>query len=138
MFGLDDVTAGSPAVEPTGVRVSVALDWDALEPGVQIDLESRADGAAPLDSPEFRAWVAGAVHGVRFALGHAHSMPCVVSVIELAVGPEGATATHVAAAAAFAVWEALQVEPAPETLASIHARVAESRGRELGWLPAFG
>lgn len=138
MFGQNDVAAGSPAIDSSGVRVTVALDWDALEPGVQIDLETHADGAAATDSPEFRAWVAGVVHGVRYALGHAHSMPCVVRVVELAVGPEGATSMHVAAAASFAVWEALGVSPAPEALASIHARVAESRERELGWLPDLG
>jgi len=127
------MSAGAPALEPEGVRVGVRFDWDALEPGVLVDLV--ADGpAAPLDSPEFHAWVRGAVHGVHFALGRVTCMPCVVHVVELSVGVANATAMHVAAAAAFAVWEGLGVQPTPEVLARIHARVAESAHQPLGWL----
>ena len=136
MHQISEYPLETSAFEPGGVRVSVQFDWDALEPGVLVDLV--ADGpAAPLDGPEFHAWVRGAVHGVHFALSRVTCMPCVVRVVELAVGVGNATAMHVAAAAAFAVWEGLEVQPTPEVLASIHGRVAESAKHPLEWLADF-
>lgn len=124
------------ATKSAGVRVVVAFDWDALEPGVQVDLVSDGSGE-PVESEAFQTWVRGAVHGIYFALSCVACMPCVVRLVELGVGVENATGMHVAAAAAFAVWEGLGVEAPPETLARIHGLVAESRRHSMEWLVPF-
>lgn len=119
-----------------GARVTVELDWDVLEAGVRVELVAAGEGA-PVESPEVQRWIGGAMHGVRFAITAANSMPCLVRVTELAVGP-GTTTTHVAAAAALAVWEALGLQPDPEVRERLDRRVAESRDADEDWLGDFG
>lgn len=122
---------------PAGVEVTVQLDWDALEPGVQVDLQPSGEEATGMDTDEFRSWVTGAVHGVRYALAHAKATPCVVRVVQLAIPPTGACAAPVAAAAAFAVWEALGIEPTTKAITTIHQQVAMSSAHRRDWLPDF-
>ena len=125
----------SSANVTAGVRVGVEIDWDALEPGVAVDLVEAGAGA-PVGSEDYERWVRGAIYGVRFAITETNSMPCVVRLVELAVG-EGTTATQVAAAAALAVWEAIGVELEGGVLARIHRRVVESRQQGADWLGDF-
>lgn len=115
-----------------GARVTVELDWDALEPGVAIEL---ADGSPGGDERD--AWERGAMHGVQFALDTSRALPCVVRVTEICADASCSGATVVAAAAACAVWEALEVTPPEAALQRIDARVRESRARDRHWLGRF-
>ena len=133
----EKVTCEGQTGGPTGVQVTVQLDWDALEPGVQVVLQPSGEGATGMETEEFRSWVAGAVHGVRYALAHAKATPCVVRVVQLGIPTTGACAAPVAAAAAFAVWEALGIEPTTKAITSIHQQVAMSSAHRPDWLPDF-
>ena len=118
-----------------GARVSVELDWDAMEPGVEVRFAHRADGGPEPDV--LAVWERSVVHGVRFALKVARSLPCAVRVTELCGDPAHTRPTLIAAAAAQAVWEALEFEPPPAVRAAVVAWVEESRGRGPLWLAEF-
>jgi len=83
------------------------------------------------------AWEQGVVAGVRYALGVARALPCAVRVTELAGDVGITTPTVMGAAAATAVWEALEFEPAREVRDQVGRWVEESRERGPLWLADF-
>ncbi len=118
-----------------GARVAVELDWDALEPGVVVRFAPR--GRSAPSSDVLAVWEQSVVHGVRYALAVARALPCGVLVSELCGDPEYTRPTVIAAAAAQAVWEALEIEPPAEVMARLQALVVESRERGPLWLADF-
>lgn len=123
-------------VPRAGARITVELDWDTLQPGVQVYLQE-AGGPKPPDPAELRAWEQGAIYGVRYALGVANTMPCTVRITELSGDVHCMNPTLVAAAAATAVWEALEFEPAEPVRDSMRERVRESGFHKSIWLGTF-
>ena len=64
-----------PVSHNAGARVTVGLDWDSLETGIQVNLvgpEPRSERQAA----DMLVWEQGAIYGVRFALKAANAMPC--------------------------------------------------------------
>ena len=118
-----------------GTRVSVEMDWDALEAGILMCLAD--DGGLRDGSYGFACLEQGALYGVRFALRVANTLPCTVRVTELRGEPECTNATVVAAASAYAVWGAVGFEPPPEVHQRIQAEVEASRERASDHLGLF-
>ena len=111
------------------------MDWDALEPGVAVDL-GPTSSTPPTDTDAYDQWVRGVIYGVQFAITHVSSMPCVVKVVEIR-GDASTTPTLVAAAAASAVWDALSIEVTRDVHEAIRASVAESASHGHDWLGSF-
>jgi hypothetical protein len=86
--------------------------------------EASADGYAE--------WKAGAVAGVGFALRVAGARDCGVRVVLIEGMTSDTNATIVAAAAARAVWRALEFTPPSEVVATIDAEVLGSWTRGDG------
>lgn len=124
-----------------GTRVSVEIDWDALEPSVEF-----AAGALP-GEPEGveeeaeervqRSWERGALYGVSFALETANSMPCRLTVTEIVADVDRTNATTIAAATAEAVWAAIDFAPGDELRALMEREVARSWRLPPGYLNRF-
>ena len=106
-----------------GTSVTVELDWNALEPSIEVMLEMGTETAGG----DFEAWAEGAVYGVRFALESSNALPCAARIREILGDFETTTATVVAAAAAHAIWEAIEYQPPPDVTASIERAVQRSR-----------
>ena len=115
-----------------GARVSVALCWDILEPGIEVRFSPR-DERVPGDV--LAIWEQAVTAGVRYALRVARSLPCGVRIDELYGDPRRGRPMLFAAAAAQAVWEALEFEPPEEESARLTALVEESATRGPLWLP---
>ncbi len=119
-----------------GARVTVELDWDSMDMGIQVNLLDPQPVSAR-QAADMLAWEQGAIYGVRFALKAANTMPCSVRITEMCGDAACTNPTVVAAASACAVWEALEISP-PADLAEIMAdRVRESREHERTWLGRF-
>lgn len=106
-----------------GTLVTVELDWNALEPSVDV-LPDMDLGAVDVN---FAAWAEGAVYGVRFALESSNALPCAACIRQILGDFETTNATIVAAAAAHAIWEAIDFEPQPDVVARIEGAVQRSR-----------
>jgi len=122
-----------------GVRVSVELDWNVLEPAIAIHLTDMAGSpfAGELGDWDFLSWERGAIYGVKYALDVAIALPCAVRITEMC-GELGETnPTIVAAAAATATWMALEFVPPPEVLARVQAAVVDSRAQEPSHVGSF-
>ena len=133
----ETILNGAPAApEQAGVRITVELDWDTLQPGVELDFANQI--GCPTDPAHLQAWEKGAVYGADFALSVARSMPCMVRITEMCGGTESTNPTLVAAATAMAVWEALAVVPPQAVMDSIGRQVGESESHEPDWLGTFG
>jgi hypothetical protein len=118
-----------------GARVSVELDWDSLEPAIEVRFTQQR-GPSP-SADVVAVWEQSVVHGVRYALKVARALPCTVRVTKLCGDPAHSLPTLMAAAAATAVWEALEYEPPPEVRARLQELVTESRDRGPLWLADF-
>ena len=108
------------------VFVSVAIDWDALEPGVYFDPKD-GSGEAIDTTPETEQAV---VYGVNFALENACPLPCAVRVTEVGGSQARFNPTLVAAATTHAVWEALGFAPTVEVAQRLENSVVQSQGTE--------
>jgi hypothetical protein len=117
-----------------GTSVTVELDWNALEPSIDVVLNMSL-GAAGFD---FTPWANGAVYGARFALDCSNALPCAARIREIAGDFESTNATIVAAATAHAIWEAIEFQPPPEVLSSVENAVQRSREAALETLVQFG
>ncbi|TDJ71753.1 MAG: hypothetical protein E2O39_07860 [Planctomycetota bacterium] len=106
-----------------GTSVTVELDWNALEPSIEVMLEIGPETAGG----DFEAWAEGAVYGVRFALESSNALPCAACIRQILGDFETTNATIVAAAAAHAIWEAIDFEPQPDVIARIEGAVQRSR-----------
>lgn len=115
-----------------GARVSVEMCWDVLEPGIEVRFAPW--GREVPGTADLAVWEQSVAHGVRFALQVARALPCAVRVTEVAGDPGHTRPTVLAAAAAQAVWEALEFEPPFEVLERLQARVLESHERGPLWL----
>ena len=110
-----------------GTRVSVEIDWDALEPSVEFAAGNGEQGPEEESGDRVqRAWERGALYGVRFALEVANSMPCRVSVTEIIADVQRTNATTIAAATAEAVWAAIEFVPGDELRARMEREVGRS------------
>lgn len=134
-MGEDQQTAGVRIAHMAGARVTVELCWDAFEPGIEVRFAPRGDGAPPDDV--IAIWEEAVAHGVRYALGVARALPCGVRIAEVCGDPAHSRPTLFAAAAAQAVWEALEYEPPPEVTGWVRACVEESALRGPLWLAEF-
>jgi hypothetical protein len=124
---------------PSGVRVSVELDWNVLEPSIAIHLSETAGSpfSKDLGDWDFLSWERGAIYGVKFALDQAIALPCAVRITEM-TGQLGETnPTIVAAAAATATWGALEYEPSLEVQARLQAAVVASWGQSASHVESF-
>ncbi len=119
-----------------GARVTVELDWDSLETGIQVNLVA-PEPCSERQAADMLVWEQGAVYGVRFALKAANVMPCAVCITEMCGDAACTNPTVVAAASACAVWEALEIHPPFELVEIMAARVRESRDRDRTWLGRF-
>lgn len=125
--------AGVRIAHRAGARVSVELCWDALVPTIEVRFAPHGPEAP---GPEVTAtWEQAVVAGVRHALATARALPCDVRVTEVCGPPDHGRPTLFAAAAAWAVWEALEFEPPREVAARWRGWVAECSTREPLWLP---
>lgn len=106
-----------------GTSVTVELDWNALEPSIDV-LPDIDLGTVDVN---FAAWAEGAVYGVRFALESSNALPCAARIRQILGDCETTNATVVAAAAAHAIWEAIEFEPPPDVTARIEGAVQRSR-----------
>jgi hypothetical protein len=132
-MGEDQKTAGVRIAHMAGARVTVELCWDAFEPGIEVRFAPRGAGSPPGHVIEI--WEQAVARGVRYALGVARSLPCGVRIAEVCGDPAHARPTLFAAAAAQAVWEALEYEPPPEVTRRLQAHVEESGRHGQLWLP---
>ena len=119
-----------------GARVSVELNWSAPDPVIEVVIESAGLHApSPL---ERAAWEHAVVQGVRHALNVVGGVPCGVRVTELGGDPRHVKPTMMGAAAAQAVWEALEFEPPSRELHKLRLWVDESLNHGPTWLAPFG
>lgn len=110
-----------------GTRVTVEIDWDALEPSVELAAGVLPAGdAGEAEEHVQRSWERGARYGVTFALESANSMPCRLTVSEIVADVETTNATTIAAATAEAVWAAIEFTPGDELRALMEREVARS------------
>ena len=119
-----------------GTRVTVELDWNTLDSGVLM-CAAVGYGAPELGAREWSSWEKGALYGVRFGLNLANSLPCAVRITGVEGESSHTNPTVVAAAAAYAVWEALDYEPPKEIHDRICAEVDVSRQRGDDYLGFF-
>ena len=119
-----------------GTRVTVELDWDTMNSGVLM-CAAAGYGAPGLDAREWSCGEQGAVYGVRFGLRLTNSLPCAVRITEVEGEKSHTNPTVVAAAAAYAVWEALGYEPPQEIHDRISGEVDVSRQRGGDYLGLF-
>lgn len=125
-----------PLTHSAGARVTVELDWDSLDVGIQVNLVSAQPGSER-QAAELLVWEQGAIYGVRFALKAANAMPCSVRITEMCGDAACTNPTVVAAASACAVWEALEIHPPFELVEIMAERVRESREQGRTWLGRF-
>jgi len=116
--------------------VTVELDWDSLETGIQVNLVA-PEPYTESQAADMLVWEQGAIYGVRFALSAANAMPCSVRITEMCGDSACTNPTVVAAASAGAVWEALEIQPPFELVEIMAVRVRESRDRDRTWLGRF-
>jgi len=125
--------AGARIVHQAGARVSVELCWDVLEPTIEVRFAPHGPEAP---GPGVLAtWEQAVVAGVRHALATARALPCDVRVTEVCGDPDYGRPTLFAAAAAWAVWEALEFEPPREVAERWQGWVADCASRGPLWLP---
>lgn len=119
-----------------GARVSVELDWDSFEPAIEVRFAQPCGG--PIAEDVLAVWEQSVTHGVRYALQVARALPCTVRVTELCGDAAHSCPTLMAAAAATAVWEALEYQPPIAVSERMQQLVAQSRDRGPLWLADFG
>ena len=132
-MGEGQQAAGVRIAHMAGARVTVELCWDALEPGIEVRFAPRSAGGPPGHVVE--VWEQAVARGVRYALGVARSLPCGVRIAEVCGDPAHARPTLFAAAAAQAVWAALEFAPPAAVSRRLRAHVEESGSHGPLWLP---
>ena len=128
-------TQDLPQQRPSGAQVTVELDWDAPEPTVEACFSPPRTAANEID---LDAFADAAVYGVQFALEVANALPCAVRITDVQADPHAAHPTLVAAAAAHAVWRAMDFRPSHEIAERVDREVSASLVLGGGELPDFG
>lgn len=103
-------------------RVELKIDLEASTPGVTVELNENVWNAE-IKKGAFPDWIEGAVYGAEFALRLAEISSASVRIVVIAGLLTDSTATNVAAAAANAVWNAVNFEVPQEVTDRINQAV---------------
>ena len=122
-------------VHLAGTSFKVTVDEDSHEPGIEVSLETRSGALDP-------SWQEGSLravqHGVRYALNVAQAGGNRARVEGVIDSSDPTSLTLLAAAVAYAVFEALEFSPPPAVIKVIERAVLASHGREPCILRPFG